>query len=97
VLRPAPAARGHRVVLGVLCRRPLPNGSIVAAPALGRGPNAVVASRAMLRKQPGRSAAGGSVRPGQPVTVVGATRSGRWLRVRVDDGQRGWLRAAALR
>lgn len=96
VLRPAPGARGRQVVLGVLCRRPDARGSVVAAPALGHGPNAVVARRALLRRRLNRRAAAGSVRPGQPVSVVAAAR-GDWVRVRADDGQRGWLPTSALR
>jgi RNA polymerase sigma factor (sigma-70 family) len=97
VLRPAPGASGRRVVLAVLCRRADASGSVVAAPALGRGPNAVVAQRSLLRRQPSRHATMGSVRPGQPVDVVAAAANGRWLRVRADDGQRGWLRSTAVR
>jgi RNA polymerase sigma factor (sigma-70 family) len=97
VLRPAPTARGRQVVVGVLCRRPDAAGSVVATPALGHGPNALVARRSMQSRRPGGDAMTGSVRPGQPVTVVGASSRGRWLRVRVDDGQRGWVLASVLR
>jgi hypothetical protein len=42
----------------------------------------------LLRVRPG-GAASGSVREGQPVTVV--RTSGEWARVLTDSGRRGWL------
>jgi hypothetical protein len=31
------------------------------------------------------------------VSVVAAAARGHWVRVRADDGQRGWLRTTSLR
>jgi hypothetical protein len=88
------------VVVGTLCRRVAPSGSVLppdarAAAAVPRLWVKVCAPHAYRRTRPGDGApVAGSVRRAQPLEVRG-TRDG-WARVRTDAGDRGWIPAAAL-
>ena len=93
---PARLTRRTRVVLEMLCKRPNEAGSVVAAdqrPA-GKMTHRVKADEALLRSQPGGPAIG-SVRRDQPVRVI--AQDGGWREVVTDLGERGWVRATALR
>jgi RNA polymerase sigma factor (sigma-70 family) len=93
--------------IGVVCRRPDANGSIVRRPrraAAGERPAhvCVLGTTAERRARgipvenelvarPG-GATVGRVMDGQPLSVLRADRGGRWLRVVADDAQlRGWI------
>jgi len=90
--------------VGVLCRRPDREGSIVAdrprppqahSAGADRARFTVTAASAFLHEAPGGGVVG-SVRRGQPVEGRGEPRDG-WQRVAADTGERGWVRAGVLR
>ncbi len=99
--RSAPATR-QTARVGVLCKRPDREGSIVAdrprePRAFSAGARATLRVRApsaYLHESPAGEVVG-SVRRGQPVEGRGEPRDG-WQRVVTDTGERGWLRADAL-
>ena len=98
----AAAASGQAVRVGVLCKRPDREGSIVAGRRRGATPFAaerraafrVRVRTAHLHAAPA-GAVVGSVRLGQPVEGRGAPRDG-WVRVLTDTGVRGWVRSDVL-
>jgi RNA polymerase sigma factor (sigma-70 family) len=93
--------RPATVRVGVLCKQPDRQGSIVAqrpgrARAAARGtPLAVSVRSAYLHVSPAGPVSG-SIRFGQPVRGVGEPRGG-WQRIVTDTGDRGWVRADYLR
>jgi RNA polymerase sigma factor (sigma-70 family) len=88
-------AQQTKVTVSVLCRRATAAGSIRAADQRSaRTPtHRVTAREELLLVRPGGEASG-SVRRGQPVTVV--RTQGSWSRVVTDSGRAGWLPASVL-
>lgn len=90
--------RASDATVGLLCRRPDANGSIVADPRLpraGERPGRVCADTAYLYRSPGRTFAGTAFR-GQPLSIQHSSASGRWVRVVTDARTAGWIEAGAL-
>jgi RNA polymerase sigma factor (sigma-70 family) len=90
--------RSYDATVGVLCRRPDANGSIVDNPRLprrGEQPGRVCARTEYLYRSPGRLFVG-TVFRGQPLSIQRRSASGRWARVVTDARNEGWLKAGAL-
>jgi RNA polymerase sigma factor (sigma-70 family) len=90
--------RSYDATVGLLCRRPDANGSIVANPRLpraGERPGRVCADTEYLYRSPGQLFVG-TVFRGQPLSIQRTSASGRWARVVTDARDAGWLKAAAL-
>jgi RNA polymerase sigma factor (sigma-70 family) len=93
--------RATRVRVGILCKRPDREGSIVAddpgrVRAARSGDALTIRVRSgYLHTSPDGPVAG-SVRFGQPVRQIGEPR-GDWTRIVTDTGERGWVRSEALR
>lgn len=87
--------------VGVLCKAPDADGSIVAksrlraASAAGKPIRRVRVERSELLVRP-RGAALGSVRFAQPVQVLGRATTTGWQRIRTDAGVTGWVRTTVL-
>jgi RNA polymerase sigma factor (sigma-70 family) len=96
VLEHDAVAHETRASVAVLCKRPSRGGSIVAgggaAAAGAAAPRpTLVRTAGFLYVKPTRRSVVGTVRRGQPVTVLARTRGRSWLRVLTDTGQRGWV------
>ena len=90
--------RSYDVTVGLLCRRPDANGSIVEHPRLARAgeqPGRVCAGKAVLYRSPGMTFVGTAFK-GQPLAIQRRSASGRWVLVVTDLRTRGWLKEAAL-
>jgi RNA polymerase sigma factor (sigma-70 family) len=90
--------RRYDATVGLLCRRPDANGSIVANPRLpqhGERPGRLCADREYLYHSPGQTFVG-TVDRGQPLSIQRRSASGTWVRVVTDARDAGWLRASAL-
>jgi hypothetical protein len=90
--------RSYDVTVGVLCRRPDANGSIVHNPRLphpGEQPGRVCVSTEYLYHSPGRLFVG-TVFRGQPLSITRRSASGRWARIITDARSEGWLKVGAL-
>jgi RNA polymerase sigma factor (sigma-70 family) len=88
----------YDVTVGLLCRVPDANGSIVANPRLpqrGERPGRVCARSAYLYHAPRRLFVGTAFR-NQPVSIQRASASGRWTRVVTDSRNAGWLKTSQL-
>ncbi len=90
--------RSYDATVGLLCRRPDANGSIVDDPRLpreGERPGRVCADKPYLYRSPGTTFAGTAFR-GQPLSIQRVSASGRWVRVVTDARAAGWIEADAL-
>lgn len=86
-----------RTRIGVACRRPAANGSLKADPRgvkPGEEAARVCAEKTYLYVQPGRIFRGTVVR-GDPLAIVRASPSGKYLRVVADFGP-GWIARGAV-
>ena len=93
-----PLARDHTMTVGISCRRPGRLGSIAMNPRFaqpGEKQERVCARSAYLMVHPGRLFTG-TVFEDQPVAVLRASGSGRWVYVIADNRARGWLKTTAL-
>ncbi len=90
--------RAYEATVGLLCRRPDANGSIVDNPRVprrGEQPGRLCATREHLYHSPGKVFVG-TVDKGQPLSIQRRSASGRWVRVVTDARSAGWVRASAL-
>jgi hypothetical protein len=93
-----PLARSYDATVGVLCRRPDADGSILDDPRLprrGERPGRVCADTTYLYRAPGKTFVGTAFK-GQPLSIQRVSSSGRWVRVVTDMRTAGWLKADAL-
>jgi hypothetical protein len=93
VFEPLRLRRAQTAYVAILCKRPAPDGSLLAR----RGPRAgrlrwVTRDHVYVRTRAGGDV-GGSVRRGQPVHVAGR---GSWVRIVTDGGLRGWVPSRVL-
>jgi hypothetical protein len=91
-------SRPHDATVGLLCRRPDANGSIVDNPRLpqrGETPGRLCATKEYLYRSPGKIFVG-TVDKGQPLSIQRRSTSGRWARVITDARNAGWLRVSGL-
>ncbi len=90
--------RDYDATVGLLCRVPDANGSIMEHPRLprrGEQPGRVCAISAYLYRSPGRLFVGTAFR-GQPLSIQRRSASGRWVRVVTDARDAGWMKERAL-
>lgn len=86
-----------RTRIGLACRRPAANGSLLAQPR-GTKPGetaARICKTAYFFTRPGREFRG-SVIQGDPVSVVRTSASGKYVRIVTDAGTPGWIAADVL-
>ncbi len=90
--------RSYEATVGLLCRRPDANGSIVDDPRLpqrGETPGRLCATKEYLYRSPGKTFVG-TVDKGQPLSIQRRSASGKWARVITDARNAGWLRVSGL-
>jgi RNA polymerase sigma factor (sigma-70 family) len=88
----------YEVTVGIMCRRPDANGSMMVNPRLprpGEQPGRVCVDREYVRHAPGRIFVG-TVFRGEPLSIQRRSASGRWVLVVTDLGTKGWLPVGAL-
>jgi len=90
--------RARAVDVGIECRKPAANGSIVRdqrLPKPGERAGRMCARREYLRRTAGGRVAGTATQ-GQPLSIQRHSASGRWTRVVLDNGFAGWVRTKTL-
>jgi len=91
-------ARPLRTRLGVVCKQPDAQGSVIANPRraqAGETAGRICADRANVLRSPGRIYLG-SVGFGDLVVVRRASASGTWTRITTEFRLTGWVRTASL-
>jgi RNA polymerase sigma factor (sigma-70 family) len=87
-----------RMTVGILCRRPGPDGTMLVKPRLphkGERLAHVCVDSAYLYQTPDRTFMGTVLRA-EPVSIERRSPSGTWARVIADDDASGWMRVSQL-
>jgi RNA polymerase sigma factor (sigma-70 family) len=90
--------RDYEPTVGMLCRRPDANGSIVDNPRLpqkGERPGRVCVQRDYVYRKPATTFLG-TIYRGQPLAILRVSKTGRWTRVITDLRTSGWVRTSSL-
>ncbi len=90
--------RARAVDVGIECRKPAANGSIVRnqrLPKPGERAGRMCARREYMRETAG-GRMNGTALQGQPLSIQRRSASGRWTRVVLDSGFAGWVRTKTL-
>ena len=90
--------RAYAVDVGIECRKPAANGSMVAdqrLPRRGERAGRMCARFEYLREEPGRIPIGRATL-GEPLSIQRRSASGEWTRVVLDAGVGGWVRTRTL-
>ena len=90
--------RAYAVDVGIECRKPRPNGSMLRNPRLpkpGERAGRMCARTEYLRRTAGGMFIGTAIR-GQPLSIQRRSASGKWTRVVLDIGFAGWVRTSTL-
>jgi RNA polymerase sigma factor (sigma-70 family) len=90
--------RAVAVDVGIACRKPASNGSMVAGqrlPKPGERSGRMCARTEYLRRTPAGIVRGTAYR-GEPLSIQRRSASGVWTQVVLDTGYRGWIRTSSL-
>jgi len=93
-----PLPKRVRTRVALVCRRPTPDGSVLANPRpLQAGARAatVCATRSYIKHSPDRVVVG-TVFSGEPVAARRVSASGKWTQITPEAAQPGWVLSSAL-